>query len=194
MGCRSCCAPAQRHWGPGQEAELGQGLCPGPCRGFWGDRDGNATGALGKGFPGEDPRGRGGVWGVSRAALGCAGADWHGLGCGGRARGGCDSGRTAGTHQRRVQDVDTRLQRDQETSLVTGMSPVPARNGGTKVPPSSQRGCPPIPAPHSPPGDHLGFLPGVPGKGQQRLGLDWALWGWGGTRVQGAGRRQRDGN
>lgn len=44
----------------------------------------------------------------------------------------------------RILTLSKSICRDQETSLVTGMRPVPARDGGTKLFPDSQTGCPPI--------------------------------------------------
>lgn len=101
MGCRSCCAPAQTHWAPGQGAQLGQGLRPASSRGSWADRDGNAKGAWAKGSL-RRSCGAAGLWGNTRGALGWAGTNWDGLGSGGHARGETDSDRTRGTHQRRV--------------------------------------------------------------------------------------------
>lgn len=84
----------------------GRGYILSHTGGYWNDWHGNATGVLVKAVPGKTQRDRGDFQGVSWNALDCARTNWDGLECGGNAREGSDNGRTHGTHQRRLQDLN----------------------------------------------------------------------------------------
>lgn len=137
-------------------------------------------------FPGKTPGLRGVVWrvkGLHWPMLGQTGMAWSVVAMEGEGLIPAElMVPTSGVF--RISTLSKSICRDQETSLATGMSPVPARDGGTKLSPDSQTGCPPI----SP----LTHLPEIIFSSlQECLGEENKLWFWigrwgcGATRVQG---------
>lgn len=116
--------------------------------------------------------------------LACTGVHWDALEGHGHERGGPGpSRRTQGTHLAIVKATSF-LWRDHEMSLVTGVSPVLVKVGGDQTAPHFPHWCTQLQ--HLP--QHIQFHhchQSRPGEGEQKVGQDWPLWGWGGHRPPG---------
>lgn len=112
--------------------------------------------------------------------LACTGVHWDALEGHGHERGGPGpSRRTQGTHLA-IACATNLLWRDHEMSPVTGVSPVLVKVGGDQTAPHFPHWCTQLQ--HLP--RHIQFhrCHQRPGEGEQKVGQDWPLWGWGGHR------------